>query len=191
MSEKWNDDGKRRYQWFLTENNHDWDEKQSLCNLTLDNWRDIRYVKLSEEIGEEGTPHVHAYIVLVNACTFSQVKQRFDRANIQPRFGSHQEAKDYIGREEKSGQVLSTWELGSDENMHQGFRSDLSSQENRLEELKSLIQAGCSLDDLYDMDFALMMRFGRELRVYYDYKQLQRGTAYGSGDSCGGNGRPV
>lgn len=54
------------------------------------------YACMSDEIGENGTPHTHVYLAFKNAVMFSTIHSRFYGAHIENAVGSHQENRDYI-----------------------------------------------------------------------------------------------
>lgn len=61
----------------------------------------IRYACMSREIGDNGTEHVHIYILFPSARRFSTLKKRFPKAHIEKAYGSPQDNRDYILKEGK------------------------------------------------------------------------------------------
>lgn len=61
----------------------------------------VIYWCICDEIGANGTPHTHFYIVFSNAVMFSTLHKRFYGAHIEPAKGSNQENRDYIRKEGK------------------------------------------------------------------------------------------
>lgn len=59
------------------------------------------YMCLCDEIGDNGTPHTHIYIVYKNAVYFDTMKKRMPEAHIESTNGSSQENRDYIRKEGK------------------------------------------------------------------------------------------
>lgn len=59
------------------------------------------YWCLCDEVGQEGTPHTHVYLVFENAVMFSTIQKRFYGAHIEPAKGSNQENRDYVCKEGK------------------------------------------------------------------------------------------
>lgn len=59
------------------------------------------YYCMSDEVGENGTPHTHIYFYCTNAVYFDTVKKRFPEAHIDISKGSSQENRDYIRKEGK------------------------------------------------------------------------------------------
>ena len=57
----------------------------------------LEYWCMCDEVGKEGTPHTHVYVVSKNAIMFSTLQKRFYGAHIEPANGSNQENRDYIG----------------------------------------------------------------------------------------------
>ena len=54
------------------------------------------YACMADEVGENGTPHTHVYLVFKNPVMFSTIHSRFYGAHIENALGSHQENRDYI-----------------------------------------------------------------------------------------------
>ena len=61
----------------------------------------IVYWCLSDEVGENGTPHTHIFLLFRNAVMFSTLHKRFYGAHIEPAKGTNQENRDYIRKEGK------------------------------------------------------------------------------------------
>lgn len=61
----------------------------------------LKYWCLCDEVGKEGTPHIHVYIVFNNAVMFTTLHNRFYGSHIEPAMGSNQENRDYIRKEGK------------------------------------------------------------------------------------------
>ncbi|HQA59155.1 MAG TPA: replication protein [Acetivibrio sp.] len=61
----------------------------------------IVYWCMCDEIGQEGTPHTHIYLVSKNAIMFQTIHKRFYGAHIEPALGSNKENRDYILKEGK------------------------------------------------------------------------------------------
>lgn len=61
----------------------------------------LDYWCMCDEIGEEGTPHTHIYIIFKNAVMFDTLHKRFYGAHIEMAQGSNQENRDYIRKEGK------------------------------------------------------------------------------------------
>ena len=56
----------------------------------------MRYQIFSEEIGEDGTPHLQGYTYFNNAVTMETAKQWLKgRVHLEPRKGTHEQAKAY------------------------------------------------------------------------------------------------
>lgn len=59
------------------------------------------YWCMCDEIGHQGTPHTHLYVVFKNAVMFQTMQQRFYGAHIEDARGTHRENRDYIRKEGK------------------------------------------------------------------------------------------
>lgn len=90
----------RKYQ--ITFNNpslHDWSHvyvKNALSTLSS-----ITYWCMCDEVGEEGTPHTHVFVIFRNAVEFKTLQKRFYGAHIEPAMGTNRDNHDYIRKEGK------------------------------------------------------------------------------------------
>ncbi|MBP8640493.1 MAG: replication protein [Oscillospiraceae bacterium] len=90
----------RKYQ--LTLNNpekHDWSHEY--IKNALGTFSSMVYWCMCDEIGEEGTPHTHLFVVFKNAVEFAALQKPFYGAHLEPSKGSNQENRDYIRKEGK------------------------------------------------------------------------------------------
>lgn len=69
--------------------------------LILSGFTSLEYWCMCDEVGKEGTPHTHIYLVATNAIHFSTLQKRFYGAHIEPANGSNQENRDYIRKDGK------------------------------------------------------------------------------------------
>ena len=61
----------------------------------------MRWQIFSEEIGEDGTPHLQGYTYFKNALTMESAKQWLKgRVHLEPRRGTHAQAKEYCSKTE-------------------------------------------------------------------------------------------
>lgn len=123
--------------WFLTINNPT--DKDITHNTIKDNiniMKKVTYWCMCDEIGEEGTYHIHIYFALENGIRFSTVKGLFPTAHIEPAKGKHIENREYIRKEGKWAKTKkketnlpeSFEESGEMPLERQGFRADISEQ---------------------------------------------------------------
>lgn len=90
----------RKFQ--LTLNNpekHDW--SHGYIKNALHTFSGLLYWCLCDEIGQEGTPHTHVFVVFKNAVEFKSLQKPFLGAHIEAVAGSNQENRDYIRKEGK------------------------------------------------------------------------------------------
>lgn len=151
--------------WMLTINNPPCEEWQPFADY-LDT-HNVRYAKVALEVGEAGNRHFQVYLYFPGKRRFSSVKKLFPSAHIEPRFGTHQQASDYIGQEEKSGTVLWVEEFGVPPK--QGGRSDLSESRSAMWDVKDAIDNGASEGELWDDYFPYMVRSYTGVREYIQY----------------------
>lgn len=85
----------RKYQ--LTINNpteHGY--SRDIIKNIIDSFPSCIYACMSDEIGENETPHTHVYLAFRNAVMFSTIQTHFYGAHIERAQGTHQENRDYI-----------------------------------------------------------------------------------------------
>lgn len=61
----------------------------------------VMFACYAREIGEQGTPHVHVYVLFPSPRRFSTIKKKYPGAHIERTFGSIQDNIDYIKKEGK------------------------------------------------------------------------------------------
>ena len=59
------------------------------------------YWCMCDEVGEQGTPHTHVYVVFKNSVMFDTMHKRFYGVHIDKANGSNRENKDYVRKEGK------------------------------------------------------------------------------------------
>lgn len=112
----------------------------------------IKYACFCREIGEQGTEHIHIYVIFRSARRFSTLKKRFPEAHIEKAMGSPSDNRDYILKDGKwadttkaetriEGSFREFGELPED-----SYMSRLGDMEEIIEELK----AGSSTADILE-----------------------------------------
>lgn len=136
----------------------------------------FRYAKVACEVGGHSDyVHLQVYVIFENRVTFARVKGLFPReTHIEPRRGSHTEAKDYIGNEEKSGSVAWVAEFGSDDDIpdRAGDRSDVSKTDSCLLLILGRLQAGENISDLWNEPelFPTLVKYHRGVNEYLSHR---------------------
>lgn len=88
---------KQSRKWQLTINNYI--EKgfgQEQVKVILIMLKSITYFCMSEEVGQEGTPHIHIFLMTLAPIRFSTLKARFPEAHIEQARGTAEQNRDYI-----------------------------------------------------------------------------------------------
>lgn len=67
----------------------------------LNEFSGLRYWCMCDEVGEQGTPHTHVYVVFSNSVMFDTMHKRFYGVHIDKAIGSNQENRDYVRKEGK------------------------------------------------------------------------------------------
>lgn len=101
------------------------------------------YWCMCDEVGEQGTPHTHVYVVFKNSVMFETLHKKFYGAHIEPANGSNKENRDYI---RKDGKWLDN--AKHETNLADTFEewgelpSDRTKREKQSEQIMELVQAG-------------------------------------------------
>ena len=82
---------------FIQERKMDKEKYINVIKLNLD----PEYVCYSEEIGEEGTFHIHVYVKTIRSVRFTTLKKLFPYAHIDACKGTSKEVRDYVFKEDK------------------------------------------------------------------------------------------
>lgn len=61
----------------------------------------LQYWCMCDEIGEQGTPHTHIYMVSLNGIMFDTMHRKFYGVHIEKANGSNQQNRDYVRKEGK------------------------------------------------------------------------------------------
>lgn len=83
----------RSRSWCVTLNNYTEEEYKDLCTL------ECRYLVVGKEVGDEGTPHLQAYIVFPNGKSLKSVKKLIPRAHLEPAKGDSRHNRDYCTKD--------------------------------------------------------------------------------------------
>lgn len=105
----------------------------------------LLYWCMCDEVGEQGTPHTHVYVVFKNSVMFETLHKRFYGAHIEQANGSNQENRDYVRKEGK-------WldDAKHETNLADTFEewgelpADRSRQESQSEQIMQMIYDGKS-----------------------------------------------
>ena len=73
-------------------------EEHTVANTGLP-VKGLAYFGYSQEVGKQGTPHIHCMVIFKVAKSFQTLKKLFPRANIQPVRGTFQQSLDYIRKD--------------------------------------------------------------------------------------------
>lgn len=100
---------------------------------TITTIRPVVYYCMADEVGAEGTPHIHLFMAFSSPVRFSTIKKRFPTANIQASLGTAHENFEYVSKtgkwatsEKKGTSVDGTFEeWGTLPEEQQGKRTDL------------------------------------------------------------------
>ena len=119
-----------------------------------------RYIIYQYERGDAGVRHVQGYVQFRDKIRVKAAAKRLGgRAHVEPRRGSHEEARSYCSKEET--RTEGPYEAGTPV-LGAGDRSDLVA-------LQQDLQGGMSMAEVSDAHFGLFIRYPRSIQLY---KQL-------------------
>lgn len=145
--------------WCFTINNYTEEEWTNICSLGEE--QKVSYIICGRETGAEGTPHLQGYVEFTGRKRLNPVKAIIgNRAHLERRRGTSQEAADYCRKEEG----VTVHEYGILSTSSQGRRTDL-------EQVASAIRAGSTKRELYKDYPVQMMKYGNGILEVW--KQLQ------------------
>lgn len=126
------------------------------------------------EEGAEGTRHLQGYIEMPNACRLPRMKKLIPRAHFEPRRGTKVQAVTYATKEDT--RVDGPW-IHPTRDL-ETFLSSLSNcgsnKSSDLDEVKKLLDEGCSEEKIADENFGLWVRHYRAFREYKLLKTVPR-----------------
>lgn len=156
---KWKDDGKRHRNWCYT-------SFDTECPAIPERLLQYHVCQL-EECPESKLPHFQGYIQFKQGVLFVKVKELHKTAHWEPRWGSHEEARDYCMKEES--RLDGPWEAGEEKN-DQGKRTDI-------DEVKNDIIAGMALKEVALKHFNVFCKYHRGIDRFIGLLYNERQTA--------------
>lgn len=150
----------RSRRWSVTLNNYTEEEESTVQSLVSRGL--VKYLVYGREVGEQNTPHLQMYLETSGKVSLSSIKKipGLSRCHAEKSRGSFQRNRDYCTKE---GNFI--FEEGSP--MQQGARSDL-------DEVKSLLDDGKSLESVADQHFSTWVRYHRSFQIYKSMKSSPR-----------------
>lgn len=111
----------------------------------------LRYWCMCDEVGEQGTPHTHVYMVSRNSIMFDSLHVKFYGAHVEQANGSNKENRDYVRKEGK-------WldDAKHETNLADTFEEwgelppDRTKQESQSERIMQMIRDGKSNVEILD-----------------------------------------
>lgn len=111
----------------------------------LSEFTGLRYWCMCDEIGEQGTPHTHVYVVFNSSVMFDTLHKRFYGVHIEQANGKNSENRDYVRKDGKwlddakhETNLADTFEEWGD------LPPDRSRQETQSEKIMQMVIAGKS-----------------------------------------------
>lgn len=137
--------------WQITQNNPlKFDMDHGQIKEKLKAFKNMLYYCMADEIGENGTPHTHIFIICANGVRFSTVKNRFPDAHIEMARGSNNDNVRYIKKEgEKYAEKKETSVPGTFEESGE-LPPDRQGQRTDLDTLYDVIRSGSNIGEILD-----------------------------------------
>lgn len=152
--------------------------------------KNVMYWCMADEIGENGTYHIHIYMHGRNGIRFSTIKKRFDGGHFEMAKGTSQQNRDYVKKEGRwlNDKKHETCVAGSFEEFgecpieRQGARNDLN-------DLYAMIKDGMSNYDILEQNPSFMLNLDKierarqivnEERYKHDWRELDVTYIYGT-----------
>lgn len=109
----------------------------------------VVYWCMCDEVGEQGTPHTHVYVVFKNSVMFETLHKKFYGVHVEQANGSNRENRDYVRKEGKwlddakhETNLIETFEEWGE------LPSDRTKQETQSEQIVHLIRSGKTNDEI-------------------------------------------
>lgn len=141
--------------WTLTINNWTQDQYDNFMKKA----EDCQYAVVGKEVGENGTPHLQAYVYFDNARHFDSVRKMFPGAHIEAAKGNAKQNDDYCS---KDGDVERVGTMPK-----QGKRSDIDQVRDILAETGSMSQVVQQASSYQACKMAeMVLKYNEEPRPY-------------------------
>lgn len=140
----------------------------TINNPQEDVYIDCDYMIYQVEQGAEGTVHLQGYVCFAIRKKFNYVKRLIPHAHWEARKGTHAQAKAYCSKQDT--RIDGPNEFGDDSKFistNQGKRTDLN-------EVKLLIDQGCTLQVIAEQHFGAFLRYERGFRSYMLMRSIKR-----------------
>lgn len=157
----------RARNWCFTLNNPTQEEKDNLHVLSLTSPA-VRYLVFQIEEGTEETTHIQGYLELHQPWRFRRVKSLISqRAHLEVRRGSRQQARDYCMKEET--RTEGPFEYGT-------WIPDLPTSTRIANQIRELVETGTREEEIWQQHFGWMVRYHRGVREYVRIRTPDRTT---------------
>lgn len=109
----------------------------------LSEFSGVQYWCLCDEVGEQGTPHTHIYVVFKNCVMFVTMHKRFYGVHIDQANGTNKENRDYVRKEGKwLDDVKHETNLSDTFEEYGELPPDRTKQETQAERIMQMIRDG-------------------------------------------------
>lgn len=161
--------------WLITLNNYmDYGVNLSFVKQCFSSLKNVDYYCYSQEIGEQGTPHIHIFVYRQNPIRFDTLKKRFPKAHFDVAKGTCSENRDYVFKigkwandvKSETNIADSHYEFGELPVERQGSRNDLA-------DLYDLVVAGASDIDIITDNPNFLLHLDKLDKIRQAYREKQ------------------
>ena len=172
--------------WLLTINNpKDKQLEHDAIKKILDKFKAVKYWCMCDEIGQNGTYHIHLFIQGGTPIKFVTVKNKFPPAHIDYCRGTAQENRDYIRKEGKyKGSTKEETNLPETFEESGDCIPERQGQRNDIIDLYDMIKSGMSNYEILEQNPEVMLHIDKVERVRYVVKQEEYKNKWRDLDVC-------
>jgi hypothetical protein len=114
------------------------------------------YFAMSDEVGENGTPHIHVFSIFSKTVAFGVIKSLFPTAHLDIVRGTNSEVRNYVFKQGQKWQKSSKAETNIIESHYEWGNMPTDSLSERLEYIQQLVREGYSDDEILSGEVPLL-----------------------------------
>lgn len=181
--------GYRTGSWFIVIN----EKAMNDLNITYETMHEylqekfpsLLYACWNEEVGDKGNRHIHLYMELSDKKRFSTIKNIFQDAHIDRRYGSPLEARTYIekpegvlfkGKEKSHTVVKPILELGNFEpfRLKKGYRVERDMKLNTQEKIEYALEKFDSYEEVVEWDIHFATIYRKNIEELFSKREKEK-----------------
>ena len=150
--------------WMFTMNNPDIDNAEYLIKALP-----FKYCIYSYEMATTGTVHIQGYMSFAACKKLSVLIKAMPGTHFEVRRGTHSQAKAYCSKTDDPTFLAGPFEFGDDSGI-----PDRARQRTDLDEVKQALDAGATMEHLWENYFKTSARYYKAFEQYLDVKSKHR-----------------